>query len=276
MRRARQARLLPAAADQSGWQVQPSGREQLGTAAARCSPPFRARQTAVRSAGALALMQEVGDADVVRRWGAAWLADSGRDPAAPDVALACALAASDAASAALGGGDSLAAAALLEEGLAVLRAHAAAPATAAEISGALEVRPHWRARALPWHRPCPAHRHPPPARPRRGSGQRRRRCRGSRRACRELRTPLVMQAVLGPGGAASGAARAPPNPGTPRRSWRRLWRCSASRWAPTRARRAARAWPRWRGCCGRAARPRSASRACRTTAPACWPPRART
>jgi hypothetical protein len=116
-------------------------------------------------AGALALMQEVGDADVVRRWGAAWLADSGRDPAAPDVALACALAASDAASAALGAGDSLGAAALLEEGLEVLRAHGAAPATAAEIAGALEVRARGRARARAGHRPCPARCHPPPALP---------------------------------------------------------------------------------------------------------------
>lgn len=84
-------------------------------------------------------MQEVGAADVVRRWGAAWLEDNGRGQAAKDVALACALAASDAASAALGSGNSVAAVALLEEGLAVLRANAAAPEVAAEIAGAVEV-----------------------------------------------------------------------------------------------------------------------------------------
>ena len=86
-------------------------------------------------------MQEVGAADAVTRWAAAWLADNARDPAARDVALTLALALSDAASAALGAGDSLRAASLLEEGLAALRAHAAAPELAREIAGALEVSP---------------------------------------------------------------------------------------------------------------------------------------
>ena len=84
-------------------------------------------------------MQEVGAAEVVRRWAAAWLCDNARDPAAKDVALTLALALSDAASAALTAGDSLQAASLLEEGLAVLRANAAAPELAHEIAGALEV-----------------------------------------------------------------------------------------------------------------------------------------
>lgn len=112
--------------------------------------PGRARSRG-RCAGALALMQEVGAADVVCRWAAAWLADNARDPAAKDVALTLALALSDAASAALNAGDSLRAASLLEEGLAGLRAHAAAPELAREIAGALEVGPWARRSAEACH-----------------------------------------------------------------------------------------------------------------------------
>ena len=112
--------------------------QELPSEAPGCGSPGQARSQRWH-AGALALMQEVGAADVVRRWAAAWLADNARDPAAQDVALTLALALSDAASAALAAGDSLRAASLLEEGLAVLHANAAAPELAREIAGALEV-----------------------------------------------------------------------------------------------------------------------------------------